>query len=84
MDQSVTFLVSGWVVLLGIASLSGWLCYKVRSLQKDLDHQKEQMKLMQQLLINHQTVNEHTVEAITYLMAKDGGQWYSMGERGEA
>lgn len=81
MDQSVTFLVGGWIVLLGISS---WLWYKVRSIQKTLDNQKEQMKLMQQLLINHQTINEHTVDAISYLMVKDGGQWVSMGERGEA
>lgn len=81
MDGLVAFLVGGWVALLGV---SGWLWYKVRSLRKDLDHQKEQMKMMQQVIVNHQTINEHTVEAISYLMAKDGGQWYSMGERGEA
>ncbi len=85
MDQSVTFLVLVyWIAFVGISSWSGWLWYKVRSIQKTLDNQKEQMKLMQQLLIQHQTINEHTVDAISYLMVKDGGQWVSMGERGEA
>jgi hypothetical protein len=81
MDGLVAFLVGGWVALLGI---SGWLWYRIRSVQKTLDNQKEQMKMMQQIIVNHQTVNEHTVDAITYLMVKDGGQWYSMGERGES
>ena len=81
MDQSVAFLIGGWVVLLGISS---WLWYKVRSLRKSLDTQSNQIRVLQEVLVQHQTINEYSVEAITYLMAKDGGQWYAMGERGDA
>ena len=81
MDQSVAFLIGGWVALLGISS---WLWYKVRSLRKSLDIQSSQIRVLQEVLVQHQTINEYSVEAITYLMAKDGGQWYAMGERGDA
>jgi len=81
MDQLVAFLIGGWIALLGI---SGWLWYKVRSLRKSLDTQSNQIRVLQEVLVQHQTVNEHTVEAISYLMVRDGGQWYAMGERGDA
>ena len=81
MDQLVAFLIGGWIALLGI---SGWLWYKVRSLRKSLNTQSDQIRILQGVLVQHQTINEHAVEAINYLMVRDGGQWYAMGERGDA
>ncbi len=74
------------VIVLSIAltvciGLLGWLLWTLRSQQKN---HELRIKLAHEVLVQHQAINEHVVEAVNYLIVKDGGQWVMYGEKGEA
>ena len=78
MDTTVTILLATTVISLG---LLGWVVWLLRSLQKN---HEQRLQLQHEVLLRHQAVNEQLVEAVSYLMVKDGGQWVMYGEKGEA
>ena len=78
MDITVTILLATTVISLG---LLGWVVWLLRSQQKN---HELRIKLAHEVLVQHQAINEHLVEAVNYLIVKDGGQWVMYGEKGEA
>ena len=60
------------------------LALVVQSLRSQLKNHEQRLQLQHEVLLRHQAVNEQLVEAVSYLMVKDGGQWVMYGEKGEA